>query len=69
MEKAVTSPLLFRKHGYGSSSVLAAITVGGLAFFLKNIPKSESDMDLYLNVAVDVSIPMYSLLHSKGAGR
>lgn len=35
MEKVVTSLLLFRKHGYGSSSVLAAITVGGLAFFLK----------------------------------
>lgn len=62
MEKMVTSLSLFRKHGYGSSSVPVVITVRGLTFFPKNILKSESDVDLYLNVIADVSIPMCSLL-------
>lgn len=62
MEKTVTSQSLFRKYGCGSSSVLVVIAVRGLTLFLKNILKSESDVDLYLNVIADVSIPMCSLL-------
>lgn len=62
MEKMVTSLSLFRKHGYGSSSVPVVITVRGLTLFPINILKSESDVDLYLNVIADVSIPMCSLL-------
>lgn len=50
MEKMVTSLSLFRKHGYGSSSVPVVITVRSLTLFPKNILKSESDVDLYLNV-------------------
>lgn len=55
--KVAHSPLLFRKYVYGSSSFPAAITVRGFAFFSPiNILKSESHVDLHLNIPMNILI-------------